>query len=203
MRILKLIFPVLIICMLTSCKKKELECNEFIRWIENEDNGLRVTKKIDDYNFTLQYKPFEYIFLLENKSLKPSLVDFNARKNEMGGMQYYTLRISSESTRELMNVGNQQETDYYGKLEYFTSFMNDDICLVQNGDTLPCLLFHFERNYGLSPNNDFVLGFESGAKQVEGGERTIIYNDQVLGTGKVKFSISNQDINYAPKLHFN
>lgn len=202
MKKLKAILFVSISILILSCEKKELGSMEFIQWIENEDNGLKVSKKIDDYDFTLQYKPLEYIFLLENKSLNPSKEAFSNRKSEMEGMQYYTLRINSEKNRELMNVGIQKEEDYYRKLEYFTSYMQGDISLIQDGDTLPCLLFHFERNYGLSPNNDFVLGFEQSEEEKK-GDRTLIFNDQVLGTGTVKLSISNNDILQVPKLRFN
>ena len=189
-----------VVLFFENCKKDELSPVEYAAWVENESNGLKVKKNISDYEFTLLYKPLDYVVVREMKSeeLKKKLLD--ERKKELEGMQYYTLKIKSNTSNDLMKTGISSEDEYYQRLEYFMSPAQDDISLIDGRDTLPCLLYHFERNYGLAPFNNIVLGFAKTEDKKEQKDKTLIYDDQVLGTGKIQITIKGNDIEQLPLL---
>jgi hypothetical protein len=187
--------------LISSCSPSSLDAISYIKWVEDEENELKVSKEIDGFSFSLQYKPVPYIILMENGGVCPADGKYNERKEELGGMQYYTLRISSDKDQDLLKAGVRNDNDYYSRLEYFTSVMQDDIKLVDGSDTIACALYHYERNYNLSPYTNVMLGFENGLQEKKGAERTLILNDQVLGIGTIKLSIQEENIANMPELN--
>lgn len=185
--------------LLMNCKPSPMAAGKYIRWIEDEDNGCCVSKKISDYEFRLQYKPVDYIIINEYKGVLPANEKFDKRKSDLSGMQYYTFEVKNDKENELMRAGISNETEYFERLEYLTSYMQDDISLVIDNDTLPCHLFHYERNYGVSPWNNFLLGFDNRTSE-KSGTRKLIYNDKLLGTGPIMLTIKESDIQSAPQL---
>jgi hypothetical protein len=193
-----------LIPMMSCSPKKELGLDEYAMWIENTDNGLSIKKEIADFEFRLIYKPIDYVIAYEYKKgglQKDSIVK---RKEHLKNYQYYTLKIKSTTDNELMRAGIQSDNEYYERLEYFTSNMQDDMVLVDGKDTLPCVLYHFERNYGVSPYNTMVMAFEDKVKQNEKtNDKLFIYDDKILGTGKIAIKINGTDIDNSPALKLN
>lgn len=187
-----------LIVFFSSCSEKNLETADFVTWVEDEGNGLSVTKKFDNINYRLLYKPIDYIVAKEliNNAIKKNEIE--SRKKELGNMNYFTLRIESKTSEELMRVNIKSEDEYYHRLEYFMGYMQDDIYLVDGTDTISPSLFHFERNYGLAPFNDFVLGFNKSKKDVQ--DLYFIFNDQVLGTGKISIKVNKENISDIPNI---
>ncbi len=190
---------IVLICTLAACQKRSLTPMEYVSWVNKEDNGCLVKKEIGQFEFALQYKPIEYVVLMEEKDehLKKQVLE--KRMTELKGMQYYTLKITSKEGKEFLKTGISSEEEYYGRLQYFVSAMQDDLALIEGKDTLPCLLYHFERNYGLAPYNNIVLGFKTG-NEGKAEDKTLIYEDQVLGLGPVRLTINGKDISNTPNL---
>lgn len=200
MKTLNFISAIMCVVLFCSCTKKELAPKEYLKWYSNEENKVWSKKQVGGYDFAALYRSHEFIYLLE-KDGKFEKSDFNERNKKLGNMQYYLLRIKGSDENELMAQDNAQEEDYFLKLEYFTGPMQDDISLVEGNDTLPCLLFHYERNYGISPNNNFLLGFEKGNDPIFlNTDKTLVLNDRALGTGPVSLRISAEGIKEIPAL---
>lgn len=186
-----------------GCKEKILQPYEYIKWVENTDNGLRSEKIIKDYYFRLQYKPADYIVLRElgvEKSYKANL--FNQRKAELDSFYYFNLDISSadKSQSILSNQLNNNE-EYYARLNYFTTFAQQDIKLISNDDTIACALYHFERTYDLSPFNTIVLGFKQPKESnFLKYDLQILFDDQILSIGQINFLIDRKKLKKVPKL---
>jgi hypothetical protein len=199
-RVVNILSMIAAMVFLNACSPAALDSVSYIKWVESEDHELQVSKEIDGFSFSLQYKPVPYIILMENNGKFPGLTDFAKRREELGGMQYYTLRVSSDKDHDLLRAGIRDDNEYYSRLEYFTSIMQNDIELVDGDDTLACVLYHYERSYNLSPKSSFVLGFENNPERKNDGERTFIFHDQVFGIGTVKLSISEDNIISTPAL---
>jgi hypothetical protein len=95
------------------------------------------------------------------------------------------------------------EGDYFQRLEYLTSNVQNDISLIEGTDTIPCGLCHYERNYGLSPYANIVLGFKKASGKNEKQDRIFVYDDQIWGVGKIMLKISNSDIDNVPFMKLN
>lgn len=195
-----------LLCLLLTlfvygCDQKKLYPLEYAAWVEDESNGLVAKKQVGEYEFSLLYKPLEYIALTSEKNPEIKRDTLVKRMQLLGELQYFTFRMS-KSGKDVLSAGKSAGIDYQ-LLEHFTSHMQNDILLIDGTDTLSCLLFHYERNYGLSPFSNIVLGFEKPGQNKENNfinDKTFIYDDKILGTGPVRFVIEGASINDIPQL---
>ena len=187
-----------------GCGSPDLEPIDYVHWVEDEENGLKVSKVIDDFKFTLQYKPLEYLVAKQEKTHELETKVLNTELKKVEGMQYYTFSIgSADGQSVLLKTGLDSEVEYYERINYFSFEMQRDLFLVQDNDTLPCKLFHFERTYNLMPMNNIVLGFELTEEEQSGNtysNKTLIYNDRMLDMGTVRLTIKGENIGNLPKM---
>lgn len=190
-----------------GCDKRALTVVEYIRWVEDESNGLIVSKVIQDFVFSVQYKPLNYVALKSLKRTAPDEEQLSKEMVEIEDLQYYTLRIgTNDGTKDLLKAGIESEDDYFMRIEYFSFHIQKDLQLIDGLDTLPCVLHHFERTYGITPHTNIVLAFKLPEdKSAEGmlKAKTLIYNDQILGTGKILLTIKEEDLRMIPHLMMN
>lgn len=179
--------------------KKSLEPVEYVKWIENPENGLKVEKPIGDYQFTLLYKPLEYIVLKEAKQLEIKKSELKKGVEEISDFDYFTFQIGTvKNVEDVLKFGVNTNEEFQKRVDYFSFRMQNDLKLVDGKDTLQCSLFHFERTFGIAPYCTFVLGFEKGGKELK--NKTLIYNDEILGLGPVKLMIQAENLNNIPQL---
>ncbi len=197
----KFFYIVLLALPIGACNRDTLSPLQFVQWVDSEKNGLLVKKEIGDYEFSLQYRPEEYIVLMEEKNEQISREKINMRKKRLEGLEYYTLRIGSKRNTDVLKTGVGSEQGYYDRLGYFIADMENDISLIEGNDTLACSLYHFERNYGMTPRCTFLLGFEKSKEKKNGSsDRTLLFADRALGTGPVYLKIKQSDITNIPEL---
>jgi len=191
----------------TSCTKSQLAPRSYMSWIENESNGLKTTRVSGDFKFSLQYKPLEYVVMLNERNTNMDKATMEKEMEEIKDMQYYTLKINSNDEKAEMLRTNLSETnEYYRRIEYFSFHLKNDVYLIDGTDSLPCGLFHFERGYGISPDNNFLLAFPLSKKEIElrkqgkkyFEEKTLIYKDRFLNTGTVRLEIKKNALENIP-----
>lgn len=185
--------------VLGACKTKELLPSEYVRWMKDPANGLRDEKTIGEYTFTLQYKTPEFVVLQQHKSDDVAQTLIESEVLNYDGMEYYTFEISTEDGHDLLDDQYHNADEIAARVEYFLSYAQDDFSLVTESDTIPCSLFHFERSYSLSPVTTMVMGFD---RPKTGEDRTIVYNDRLLGSGPVQITINAEDISNVPAIKY-
>lgn len=188
--------------LLFSCKgKNELSPQEYVKWVEDPSNGLKVERKMDAVIYSVQYKPLAYIVAKEekNNSIKKSTLE--TREKILEKMQYYTLRMATNG-KDLLTVNSPSQQEYYQRQNYLTYELQHDIALVDGADTLSCGLFQAVGNYGLAPYMDFVLGFErkDTLQEKPMNDKELILEDKVFGNGILKFTIKKEDIHKLPEI---
>ena len=175
-----------------------LKPSELIHWVNDEENALLQRKEFDNYFFEARYKPVDYVISMEARTDKLSEDTYNELKSELDGMQYIDLDIGPmDKTGNVLSANTLSEDEYFERLDYFVTYANYDIFMIQGQDTLHPQLYHFERNYGLAPKNTLLLGFGLGD---ENSDRDLVIDDQVLGVGRVHFLFREEDIKSTPKL---
>lgn len=192
---------------------KSLKPVQYVKWVEDIDNGLKVEKLIGDYMFAVQYKPLEYCVLKAERNLNISEQEMNAKMKEIEGLQYFTFQISTKNgSGELLRSGindKDEKAELEKRIDYFSSKMQNDIKLIDGQDTLHCVLFHFERTYNLTPYSNFNLGFEYGSEEKSSGttrapltykSKRLVYNDHAFNAGAVELMIKEENLNKIPNL---
>lgn len=187
----------LLILTLLSCNEGNMPPEKYNNWISSHKEILTATDQRDLIRTTLTYLPVNWLAINE-----VGIKDFEGiatARNEYEGMEYYRLRISlQEGQGDLLQTGISSPEEYYQRVEYFSFGLQNDLKLLVSGDTLPCLLYHFERNYGAAPYADFMLGFDQ--KEGKVSDRLLIYYDKVFSNELIRLTIKAQNIGNIPKL---
>ncbi len=199
MKRLLLIMPIIPL-IFAGCARQELGPQAYAEWVKNAENGLRVSKQVGENEFTLQYKPAAYEVLLHDHA-PASQAALDEAVKPLEELQYFTLCIRTAERKDPAEASALDEADRNNRLNYLMFDMQADFALVDGKDTLPCVFYHYERNYNLSPENNILLGFEQlPGKAEQAADKTLIYTDQLLGSGPVQITIKAEDIQRIPRL---
>lgn len=219
-RYLYILIIFILICILLSCVPENasangkaenvdtkeftnvpVSVNDYLTYVQNPVNGLCISKEIGEITYTLQYKPLEYLVILEKQKDSIGRKELENRMSELKDMQYYTLKIEAKNhQRELLKYKLSSDEQYYERIRYFSFDMQRDLSLKENKDSIPCSLFHFERTYGIVPYASFVLGFLNPFPTDNNGSIYFTFYDQVFDGGKINFKLLKSDIQRVPKL---
>ena len=179
----------------------DLSPKDILEFGEDQKNSFRKEKTIEPFMFVTQYKPVDYIIAMESQGADIESEFYQTRRKELGDeMHYFNFHIkpTDNSTSPLKYIV-KSETEYNKIINYLAFEMQDDIYLLDGLDTLKCQLFHFTRNYDVTPNLDFVLGFEKRKKK----DFVFVYDDQIFNTGTIKLKYSDNTLSQFPKLKIN
>lgn len=197
----RLILILLVVIAFGACTRHNLEPRDYMAWVKDESNGLHVSKQVGQHTFELQYKPYAFEALLHQHGAAVTKAELNKAIESLGGLQYFTLTIRSEDKKDPAGSVSTDEADYNQRLNYLMFDMQQDFSLIDGSDTLPCVFYHYERNFNLSPENNILLGFGLPKKNIT-NDKTLFYNDQLLNTGPVLLTVKAADIAAVPSLKF-
>jgi hypothetical protein len=172
--------------LISSCKTL-LAPKDYVRWIENPDNGLRQKKDVNGVVFDLQYKPADYVIARENAKNTLPLSFYNERKEKLGELLYFSLEIKSAS-QDLLMYDLKEEQEYYRRVNYYSLDFQQDIKLVVGADTLPCLMYQFENTYGTAPYIRMSIAFSGKQREkIESSDCAVLLEDRVFGGGLLRY----------------
>ena len=186
-----------------ACKNEEInDPMEYFSYVEDEKNGLFLKKEIKDLTFTLQYKPSAYMILSDNENLPIDEKSFSNEEKEYDKFQYYTLHIKVTSDtmgNDILHYKLTSEEAYTQRLHYFETTMQQDVKLICGDDTLSPASFLFKKETAPGICCSFLISFPTTAYRDM--DRTFIYDNHALNTGKVIFTIDGEAIANTPLLN--
>lgn len=181
-------FIIPISLLFTACTK-QLDKNDYIRWVQDYDNELHTRKVSSDFVFDLQYQPASYLALVGNKPV-------TLPQEDDGDMQYYVLKIGMQRAAgdtDIFSYNTPTVADKQRRIYYYSYLFQNDLYLEEGEKKLPCLLFHFEQS-GLRSSGTFVLGFEKPSYEDPVKESTLVIDSPQFGSFPVKLKVSKQNI---------
>lgn len=183
----------------SSPSSQELDPSAYVKWIKNPDNGLVKAKTIDKMIFSVLYKPSEYLLCQEERSNEISTKTYNQKLPDYSDLYYFDLKIEIEGGQgELLKQDASGSEDYDKRVKYYSFGLLHDITMVQNGDTIPCAMTHFERAFDITPYACFQIAFPK--QKSKEGDLTIIFIDKIFGKGILKFFFNKDILSHLPKL---
>lgn len=187
---------IILVCA-TACKEKSLERGAYISFVTDPESGLIKKQEFGDISIEVFYQPLEFVYLKERKDKPISIRDFTVWKKNRTEYEYYVVRLVNHKVKEIAEYKSSGFNEYASKLDYLVAGFQDDINMVSGKDTMPCSLFHYERSYGLSGNNNFNVIFK---KDTVATEQTMMIDLSVFDLGRVKFTFNKNELKDIPKL---
>ena len=181
-------------------KNEVMPVKDYMQWMQDPKNGFHKVKPMDDIEFVVQYKTPEFIICREERkeTLSDSLV--KRKQQELQGVHYFDLKIQLiNGEGELLKHQLANKEAYENRVRYFAFEMQKDIQLVDGKDTLPCLLYHFERTYDVAPFCTILLGFNENKKNIHKPKTLLVY-DKIFNKGLQKFTFKENKLQTLPKL---
>lgn len=172
---------------------------DYIKYIENPKHGLNLTVSEGINEYQIQYKTPEYMIAKsEEKNSLPT--DFvKKERKEFGDIEYFTLKIKTNSgEQDILKEGVKSNDQFGGRVAYFSFYMQNDLFLVRDQDTIPCSLYHFERTYNIAPYCTLLLGFDKKFKKFSSYQ--ILYVDRLFSNKIITFNFLKESFERIPKL---
>lgn len=184
-----------------ACGQSTLGPEQYLQYVEDANNGFVVEKELSGLHYVAMFKPAAYAALKDlTRKIPADEVDkamFDTALSEYQGLQYYTIKMGAkESGKDVLLYNLSSEEEYYQRINYYSALAQQDIYLVQQNDTFPCALYHYERTYGVSPYNNILLGFNTG-DSTENQPAKLHFKDEGFKTGLLIF---NYEKNKQPTL---
>lgn len=175
--------------------QNKLEPKEYITWINNEENGLIKNNTIEDYSYRCQYLPLEY-FLAKYPNQRFSDIEKNKFINTISLAFEFIPQKTDDAVLSPDIIGHDK---YSERLYYLNSEAKKDFKLVINTDTLNCMSLNYENPFSLSKNLKIMLEFDhQNTSSMD--DFTLIYEDNLLGGGILKFHFTSSNLSSIPKL---
>jgi len=174
---------------------KELLPIEYVQWVRDERNGLRIKKQDGNYVYELQYQPIEYLVVLQERSeeIKASTLKEEAKKR--GDLHYFTFKMATTKGKGILS---DKDLFIENKEIYLLSGLQQDFMLTEGNDTLNCVMLHFESANNLVPYDQCVLAFEKSENPTS--DIVFLFRAEKYSDEWVKIPIKRENLSRIPKL---
>lgn len=169
----------------------------FIKKTESPDAGLRTELKTGAYTYTLQYCPYDYLYIKEQKGQNLSRQGYETRKKELDGLLYFTLTVEDVSGKQ---VFDRSSPDFDRVYNYYASYMEYSVAFTCDGNEQPCALYHVEGLYGLKSAITVHMAFENVCNG--NGNWNLDFVNELEGSRPVRLSLLKTDIDNRPQFKF-
>lgn len=192
----------LFIFLTLGCRPKEFtSADELQKYIQDEDNGLKISKQVGDYKLDVTYRPTDLLVDQEVEGQTIDLKQLESIRHRYDTYHYFVLSLSRDKKEALHNSGGGM--DQYSELVQVLSFrMGDYVTMTTNtSDTIPLGDFILNRTYGLSTSTDLLLVFNREKSQDKDWIQVNL-NEFGLGVGNQRFRFRREELDQVPRLVF-
>jgi len=197
------IFLLLISLCFISCSKQKTFDTEEELWVylNDADNGYKQSKKVNNIDFSLLYKPTDALVVQELGEKAPdSLVKLLRKKYKK--YLYFTLSMS-RNKKELLSTIPKNKNEFGAMVNQLAFNMDKKVHLyTQSKDTLALQDYVYPRMYGMSNTTTMLFVYPRDNTQLKEPYLNLTIEDLGTQTGEVKFKIPTTIIQQQPKLSF-
>ncbi len=173
-------------------------------FFDKESKKNTYETRIKDVGFKLKYISNEQMALQQIQDISNvTQSKFDSLVKDYDSLLFFNLQIDIDNFNDELlkyKLGENMDAEYNQRVDYYSFGMQKDINIVlYEKDTVPCVLYHFERNYGISPKNNFMLGFKVSSLK----NAVLVYDNKFLKTGTIKFALKEEEILNHPHIKFN
>ncbi|MBI1223480.1 MAG: hypothetical protein GC180_12830 [Bacteroidetes bacterium] len=177
-----------------GCNDKKYKPEEWIRYVQSDESGLKREVTVGECRMEVQYYPPSYWkakALLEGKTYTGTQDSFARFK------VYFS---TPEKTKSLAHsIANNRE-EYTRILEYLDGDARYDFLFKQGADTNLTAMYHYERTYDLVPFDCINLAFPFSADRDDAF--VIEYHDNMFCFGIQKFLFNEKTLKKVNHIEF-
>lgn len=188
----------LFLVMLAACgQPASLEPRDWVRYVENEDNGFKRTITTKDYTYIFQYKPAELVALKEAISERGTL---KKRIAELSNTVWFNVSIKSNNS-QVNPLKNKVSSmgEYNERLNFYLYSAEKYFSFKYAGMETEKVGYFFENNYGLTPMDVMIIGFKIPDKTPT-SDMILEFDDQYNDNRLLKVNIAKNDLLKIPSL---
>ena len=173
---------------LSACTT-ELKPDNYIKWVEDEENGLKSKKATTAATYVLQYEPAEYKAL---RSLQPEAFSksrLKAGREKYKSMHHFVLKVKPKQ-------------DFTGKdqsiMEYLAYGLEEHIRFIRGNDTLERnIMYHLESSAGVKPYYNILLAYPKTERKAE---LALHISENKLDSNSVRFAFTRDALDDIPTI---
>jgi hypothetical protein len=180
----------LLACLLTlgllgSGPPRKMELQEYLRWLNDPQNGLTVQKSINGLELKMKYLAPEYLAQLDEKkegkrfgaAQRDSLIR-NYRQHLTFAL---TLAPGPETGGDVISNGIFSQAEFTQRVNRLNFGMHDLLKLKTSQGEWPPVLASLENTYGLTGYRTILLVFPATGN--DAGPLDVVFRDELFGTG--------------------
>lgn len=160
-----------------------LSREEYLHWVTDYKNQLRVKTTFAGYVFDLQYQPYTF------RKLQQEVRGLDVTKplSQSNDIQYFILNVGTASGEDFLKYGTTDLIDKQMKEYYLSYRFQNDLTLEDSGEVLPCVLYHFERQSDKDGARNVVIGFDNKFKNSQ--EAKLVIRSDLFSTLPIKIKV--------------
>ncbi len=191
----------LLLACLAGCQGDIISSVDYSNFVADSANGLKKTIRHKELTFISQYEPIDYVCLIQNRNNDSGVTIESLRKDYQDLTHFvFSFESSDQQTDPLkLAVYSLISEDI---VSYLAFRVKGDFFIVYGLDTIPCLITHFERSYGITSRINLLLGFKESNffKSDTISNFKLVYQDHLYSTGINSFLYLRRNIEEAAKL---
>jgi len=199
-KVIRCLLITLLSWVLGACKSR-LAPDAYVGYVRNTKNGLVRNISIANWDYSFQFKPVDYMMLMENKGEVNK--DSKKRRESLKGTAWFNISFKrSDGTVSPLRYDLGSREEYDSRYNYFLNQAVHTIRLLYNNtDTLRPIAYLFENNFNLTPQETMIVGFQlpKGHDNPE-NDMQLSYDDQVYKNGIIKVKFKSEDLRSIPNL---
>lgn len=194
-----------VLMMFYSCSDKINKEEDFLRWLNNDKNGLVKRQRANNFILSMKYMPSNYLDYIEckneeNKSVKG--VNYQSFNNSLTFL-FMVDTDSKYSMNDITRYDVYSLQEYKSRINKLNFFLKDHIYLkVKGGGKIKPVLTSFQNIYEINNRKIFYIVFQKDAVIDNLNNINICFEDVFLDTGVNQFLFRKEDIDNIPKLNF-
>ena len=201
--IMKHFIYLLSLILLFSCKRQQVNSvSYYSKWINNPDNGLFITRKINGLQLSIKYLPSEFLEYKDREGNESAHLEQNDYKNTLTFLMTIGPDEEKGNKNDIMFDEISSYKEYTERLLALNFEIDKNITLKTRDLELKPVLSNLENTYGLSKNRSIVIAFaptdEQRKKIEKADELEFTYSDELFDMGTMHFNFSGSDINHLP-----
>ena len=194
-------FFLIFFALFLSCNKSFETSKELEDYLEEEENGYRYSKSVNEVNYVLQYRPTDLLVNQEIiKDAKPEEIE--KLREHYSKYLYFNLSMSI-ADKELLNTVAGNRSKFGAMVNDLAFGMDRKIHLLTDAkDTIEMVDFIYPRMYGMSNSTLLMIVYPREKKVLDGEYLNFIIDDLGFYTGEVKFRLNTKALKEEPRLSF-